>query len=72
MIYFEPLKTRTIKILNHDNLSTDSKALTRYNIHSLDKIRNNSSSDPFTHAFDEKHKLFFGPKHDFSIKVSPK
>ena len=37
-----------------------------------DKIKNNSSSYPIIHAFDEKHKLVSGPKQEFSIKAAPK
>jgi hypothetical protein len=36
------------------------------------KIRNNSSSDPITQAFDEKNKFVSSPKEEFSIKVASK
>ena len=63
---------RTIKILNRITYQQFQKLLlVTTSIHEI-KIRNNSSSNPITHAFDENHKLVSGPKQDFSIKVALK
>jgi hypothetical protein len=68
---FYIIRDKNYKNIESDNLSTDSKTLTHYSIHSCDKFGSNSSLDPITHAFDEKEKLVAGPKQDFSIKVAP-